>query len=648
MKSMLTVGAAIGALIPAWPGIAAAAPALDDRFGDHMVVQRGEPVTVSGTASPRERLTVRLGDAETRVRANRQGRWSAELPAMEAGGEPLTLEVTSEEGSARAEDVLVGDVWLCSGQSNMEYPVYRALNPDRELGADHAEDIRLLTVPKAAEAAPAGGFAEEAPWQVASAESLRDFSAVCYFMARDIHEEIGVPLGLIDASWGGSQIEAWIGADGLREVGGFDDGLDLLEEAAEDMDAAMATFGEKWEAWWNGVADEQPWSVDAHISDWSAVPDGMGDWKAFGDPELADHLGMVWFRNEFELSAEQADAPATLALGGIDEIDSVWVNGRFIGNTFGWGTPREYSLPEGVLREGGNSVTVSVYNGWGAGGMTGPADAVGVAFEGAERMPLSGGWRYEKVPAEYGAPLSAPWQSVSGLAGMANGMIAPLEGARLKGAIWYQGESNAGRADEYQALLAGLVDDWRDRFGEDLPVVVVQLPNFGALATEPADSGWAGIREAERQVALDDENVGVVVTIDAGDRFDIHPPNKQVVAQRAAQVALALAYQGDAVTDGYSPEGAELSADTVTIRYGEDSPLHLVGSDRAIGFALCDDDGACRYADARLNAAGNALMVPVQEGPVSEVRYCWADAPICNVFTEGDVPVTPFSLPVGD
>ncbi|MBB4659463.1 sialate O-acetylesterase [Parvularcula dongshanensis] len=612
---------------------------------DHAVLQRGAPIVLTGQAEGA--VTVTLGDETAEAETGGEGTFEVELPAMEAGG-PYTLTVQSEDGTLTVEDVLIGDVYLCSGQSNMEFPVSRALNPDFEIGRDHSDQVRLLSIPHVHDAAPQEALPDGTAWQAASAETVPDFSAVCYFTARNLREasESPVPMGLIDASWGGSQIEAWIPTEGLEEVGGFDRELELLAQYAEDPDAAKLAFGGPWEEWWRENYDgTEPWEGGPQDEGYKDVPEGeFRDWKTYDDPAAKGHLGRAWYAKTFELTEEQAQQGAELALGMFDDIDATWLNGEFVGSTFSWSDPRTYMLPEGRLRAGENTLVINVVNTYGQGGMLGPREDVELTLSDGETVPLGDGWRYDIVEKRVPGGPSAPWESVSGYSTIHNGMVAPLGNIELAGALWYQGESNADHAETYEALLEQLVATWRAQFTQDLPVAVIQLPGYGALPASPTESGWSVVREAERQVALDDEDVGLVVAIDAGTRTDIHPPIKQLVAERTAAVLTALAAGDEAAADGFPPEDATRQGDVVLVAMPTDD-LKAISAPGPIAFELCGEDGACTFADAVLDGDRIAVVASGVQNPV-EVRYCQGDAPICNLYTGDDTPVAPFRLKV--
>lgn len=620
---------------------------LDPLFTDHMVIQRDQPVAVWGEAEPGSTVRVTLGEDVQDATAGNDGRWQAEF-APHAAGERLTLEAMTSAGlGQRVDDVLVGDVWLCSGQSNMEFEVARALNPGREISGPHNPAIRLLTIEHESRVTPQPDHANANGWQVASPQSVGDFSAVCYFFARELQSRVNVPMGLIDASWGGSQIEAWISAEGLATLGSFDAPLNALALYGIDHAAASADFGAQWEAWWQSTAGTTPWSDEAVLADpGQAAPEQMGDWRSWDVPEMADYLGMVWFTRQVELTADQAAQHAWIDLGGIDEVDASWVNGTFVGATFGWGSRRSYELPEGGLRAGTNTIAINVLNGWGAGGMVGPDEAVKLRFSDGSEVPLSGGWRYARVPASIGSPPRAPWESVGGLTGMYNGMIAPLEQTRLAGMIWYQGESNTGRADAYEDLLTTLLADWRGQFGAEMPALIVQLANFGTLADQPVASGWARVRDAQRRVAEADPLAGLVVTIDIGDRLDIHPPNKQEVGRRAARAALHVLHDAPGTAWGARPRSARIEDERIMLRFADvEGSLRAMSTDQPGGFETCTVSG-CRFATARL--VENRIILDLAEDgeAVSHVRYCWADAPLCPLYDQAGLPVGPFEIAV--
>lgn len=639
-------------MLPALAGMAQdGPPLLHPLFQDHAVLQREAPLQVWGTAAPGETVTVAMAGATATAEADAAGRWSVRLPARAAGG-PYTLEARSSGGRTQsATDVLVGDVFLCSGQSNMELPVSRTLNAPSEIGGSANDRIRMLHVSQATSAAPLDTFPRPVAWERAAPETVPDWSAVCYYFARDLQRHVDVPVGLINSSWGGSNIRAWMNEAALTRVGGYAAALALLRQYAEDEPAAQQTFGARWEAWWRertgDAAGAEPWQPATGAA-WTPAPEGLGNWQTWDAPAMQRFTGMVWFRTTVTLTPEQARQAAVLSLGGIDEVDQTWINGHVVGNTFGWGTERTYPIPADLLRAGENVVVVNVLNTWGAGGVVGdPARRALVLADGA-RVPLEA-WRYQPVPAAVGMPPRAPWESVGGLSTIHNAMVAPLQDYGLKGALWYQGESNTGEAGTYRALLEALMGAWREQFGAALPVLVVQLANYGRPPTAPTESGWAEVREAQRRATQADPHAGLAVAIDLGDVYDIHPANKQEVGRRLARAARHVIY-GEAVTpSGPVPARAARQGDTVVVTFDDvDGALVAYSHTAPIGFELCGPaPGSCRYADARID--GSRVLLPVEAGhEVTRVRYCWADSPICTLYDTSGLPAGPFALDVAE
>jgi sialate O-acetylesterase len=618
-------------------------------FQDHAVFQRGNPIPVWGAARPGDEVTLTFAGAQATARADASGRWTATLPAVGAGG-PYSLEVRAGAGATRTlADVLVGDVFLCSGQSNMELTVAQSRGGELVLARSANDRIRVLSVAHAGKPQPAAAFDVAPAWQPAGPESLRRFSAVCYYFGREVHEAQSIPVGLVSAAWGGSAIEPWIGEAGLRSVGGFDARLDLLRTFARDEDAANQGYGRLWEDWWrsHGAAAGEPWKPQDSGS-WADVP-GLRNWKTWGVPELANHDGMVWYRRSFGLTLAQAAQPATLSLGGIDEVDQTWVNGRVIRNTFGWGSPRTYRLPAGVFRAGENVLVVNVLSTWDAGGLIGPADALAVTFEDGTKIPLGDGWRYRAVPLSMGRAPRAPWEPISGLTTLYNAMIAPIGPYGLRAVAWYQGETNADEPTGYEKLLRGLMASWRTQFGASLPFLVVQLPSFGAVPTRPTEANWSEIREAQRRAVASDAHAGLVVTIDIGEKGDIHPVNKRDVGRRLWRAARHVIYGETIAPSGPVPLSARREPAGVVVTFG-DVEVRLVSysSHQAIGFELCGTGlGSCRFVTADVD--GTRVVLPAAGAPgetPTRVRFCWGPSPLCNLTDGSGLPVGPFEIPI--
>ena len=628
---------------------AADAPLLARIFGNHVVLQRDRPINVYGNARAGEEVTVTLSGATLRTTADASGRWRIAMPALPAGG-PHTLTARTKDRLQNADDVLVGDVWLCSGQSNMEWSVRNTLNADNEALFSANDSIRQVTIPRFASVTPRVDFDSNLEWQIAGPATTPHFSAVCYYTARELQKTVNVPMGMVVSAWGGTRIETWLSRDKLKELGGNDAGLDLLTEYARDRPAAMRHWGETFQKWWlsqPSTQGKQPWTVRGD-GEWKPAPSVGKVWEQWGVPTLDTYDGMVWYRARVTLTKAQARQAATLAIGSLNDVDLTWINGRAMGSGFGEGE-HAYPVPADLLKAGENTVVVNVFNMWGSGGLTGPASGRQLRLADGTSVPLDA-WEYQMPPRGLWQP-RAPWEPIAGINILHNGMIAPLGPFGLRGVQWYQGESNAGLDDarRYQPQLQGLFADWRRQFEAPLPFLVVQLANYGQLTTGPVDSGWARLRDAQRLAVEADGNAGLAVTIDIGNRDDIHPQNKQDVGKRMAQAARKIVY-GERISGwGARPVSAQRIGEGVRVKFADvDGHLLVVGARDPAAFEWCPEGAnACRFVGAKLESDAVLLEVPKNgaERP-ARIRFCWADSPICNLYGSSGLPVGPFELPV--
>lgn len=590
-------------------------------FSDHMVMQRGQPIPVEGTATPGAEVSAQLGDSPAvTIRADGEGRWRAELPASGAIVS-TTLTVKAGDEILRLADVAVGDVFLCSGQSNMEFTLRVATNADGAIAQSGNAALRLFNVPRQSSAAPQTRFAAPVAWQPSAPASARDFSAACHFMGSELQRRRKVPVGLIAASWGGSIIQDWLSEAGLRRNGGFDEGLALLALRSTDPAAAQR----QWEA----EADRYLKRATATLA--PAVPaDPTRFWEEWGaDLKTFDGTGV--YTTQVTLTADQARRARRIHLGTVDDIDLTLINGRRIGATTGWNTPRVYPLAVGQLRTGANRIEMQVIDTGGGGGLWGTAPRR-IELDDGSSIALDAPWQFQRG-ADIGdagpAPL-VPWVGANGLTTLYNGMIAPLGRIPLAGIAWYQGEANVGDAGRYAKLLPSLMNDWRERFSTRR-FAIVQLANFGPMRSDPVDSAWAGLREVQRATVAADRDAGLAVAIDIGDPRDIHPTNKKDVGLR-----LAIAMEG--ASNAQAPQ-ATRAGGQVRLRF--DRPLEVIGDARPIGFEACGANG-CRFTAARF-ADPSAIVVDAGPGD-TRLRYLWADSPIANLFDRDGLPVTPFEI----
>jgi sialate O-acetylesterase len=616
------------------------APTIDPQFGDHAVIQRGKPVVLSGTATPSEPLTVAFAGETRQATADANGRWEAPFPARSAGG-PFTIRASGADGLANSADVAVGDVWLCSGQSNMEYPVRRALNSDGEVQNAGDSDLRLMKVPQQMADLPARSFSKPPSWKPTSPDSVKDFSAACYFMAHELRASEKVPIGAIDDSWGATPVREWMDEASVR-AGGEGALVDLMQLRRTNPAQALRAFGDVWGAWWRSKTNvppgQEPWRASDRLA-WKAVPE-ISYWDAWA-PEWKAFDGAMWFRRRFTLTQAEAAQGATLSLGVFDDMDQTWVNGVPVGGTNDWSAERYYALPAGVLRAGKNEVLVYVRDNWGPGGMAGPAEKVRLALSDGTTKPLADGWQYSVIDNAIGPPPTPPWSGVTGVSTIYNAMIAPLGPLGLKGVAWYQGEADVGEPG-YDRRLAAWMRNWRAQFRDpQLPFLIVGLAGWGTPQSRPKESGWAALINEQRLAVTHDPRTALVSAIDLGVPADIHPPNKQEVGRRLALAARAFVDPGGKI--GPVPVNATRVGNDFAVTFTK--PLQVLSGSRPIGFELCGAASAsCRFADARVN--GNTVLLANDGSPATRVRYAWADYPIVNLYDRDLLPVPVFELPV--
>jgi sialate O-acetylesterase len=604
-------------------------------FGDRMVVQRDVEIPVWGTATPGARVEVALGGATRETVADGAGRWAVRFDALPAGG-PHELTVEGDAERIVIRDVRVGDVWVCSGQSNMEWVVADSKDAAAEIAAARDGAIRHFKVPRSWSAEPRPELAGGA-WEAASPETVGSFTAVGYFFARELRAELGVPIGLVNATWGGSRIEPWMSAEALGLDAAGSAALLEREEAFERQ--VLERLGEQLgdppapeavAAWKLGDFDDASWSA-------LEVP---GRWEEQGY-EWMD--GVAWYRTELELGEAEAAAGIDLSLGMIDDSDTAFLNGREIGATrSAWNRERLYRVPPAALRPGANVLAVRVEDTGGGGGFHGDPERLFVeTVEG--RRPLAGSWRFavESVAVN----LEDHKRELPAL--LYNAMIHPLHRFPVRGFLWYQGESNAGDEDAfvYRDLFAGMIGDWRQRWGQgDLPFLFVQLASWLPPPVEPEESGWAMLRESQ-SAALGLPATAQAVAIDAGDADDIHPRDKQTLGHRLALAALDVAYGHDLISSGPTYRSHAVRDGRVEIELdhvGGGLVARDAEAGRLRGFAVAGADREFVWAEARIE--GDRVVVWSDEvGEPVAARYAWAANPAgANLYNREGLPASPF------
>jgi sialate O-acetylesterase len=635
-------------------GVARANLTLPAIVSDGMVLQEKAPVHIWGWGAEGEKVKVTFR-GQSAVAETRDGRWSVTLPPLEPGG-PFTMTIAGSN-TVTVNDVLVGEVWVCSGQSNMEFALARSFEAKTDIEAPPDSKLRTFTVGRKVADAPQSDVSGGA-WESATAQARGRFSAVGYYFGRALRQARGVPVGLIHASWGGTPAEAWTSQSALEAWGmpasSFRGMAPVSKKDKEEYEKSLAA----WKAAGRpqgtfddpGVSETaKSWSsprLDAR--DWSAMP-LPGPWEQLGGPSMQID-GAVWFRKEIDLPPRWAGKDLDLALGAIDDFDTTFFDGFRVGttgaeNSHHWESPRRYRIPASAVHAGPAVVAVRVWDHGGAGGLTGPAGAmwIGPADAAAgERQSLAGDWRFKVELGRPSMPIGPPGADPNLPSVLYNGMIAPIVPYTIQGATWYQGESNAGRASQYRGLLSAMIKNWRGAWGAgDFPFLIVQLAPFMAIKTEPEESDWAKLREAQSQVARDLPNVGVAVITDVGDENDIHPTKKGPVGERLALAARKIAYKENVVAFGPTFRSVAITGGKATIAFDNVGKGLEVRGDRLTGFAIAGADKAFVFADAAL--AGDRVVVSSPKVPSPMyVRFGWANYPVVNLWNKDGLPASPF------
>ena len=616
-------------------------------FGSHMVVQRRKPVPVWGWADAAEKVTVTLANQTKTTKAGKDGAWRVSLDPMEAGG-PYQMVVKGRKNAVTFNDVLAGEVWICSGQSNMEWPLRSATNGKAEGKTANYSKIRQLEVSKAMSLTPASDIKGE--WTVCSPETAPNYTAVGYFFAKQLQQDLNVPIGLIHTSWGGTHSETWTSRAALNRDDELRVVADKLPGTYEQVvQSGMERIKNLLQTQQGGLpvdAETRTWaSPDLNASGWKAM-NMPGDWEWGGLPTLD---GVVWFRREVMLPETGSLMNMTLHIGSVDDDDSTYVNGRLVGSTKGL-RPRAYALPDGLLKPGRNVIAVRVTDNGGGGGLSGQADQLRLSGDNVD-LSLAGSWQYRVAKINESSYNSGPNTYATQLF---NAMLNPLVPYAIAGAIWYQGESNAGRAYQYRRAFPLMIQDWRQQWGEDFPFLFVQLASFRAANGDSRrGSMWAELREAQT-MTLRLPNTGMAVTSDIGEANDIHPKNKLDVGIRLAAEAMRVVYR-KLGADAGEASGEESSRGPMLERMTPDNNravLTFRNADGGLvvkdkygylkGFEVAGADQKFHYAKAEVQ--GNSVVIQCDSvtAPVA-VRYGWADDNgEVNLYNKRGFPAVPF------
>lgn len=616
-------------------------------FTDNMVIQQNSTLTLTGKSKPGKQVTAKASwdNQKFKTKSATDGSFKIEIPTPVAGG-PHTLTISDGE-TLTLKNILAGEVWFCSGQSNMEMPVAgwgKVMNYEQEVAEATYPSIRLLQVKKTTALTPMDDVEMNmGGWQECSSATVPEFSAIAYFYARELWKELNVPIGVIDCTWGGTPAEAWTSLGTLKQVTGFQNEAAKMESLGFDKERIVAAYRQEMKEWQELFAAKDA-GLNNGIPQWTASLQTGNAWKTMELPGYWENKGLdgmdgiVWFQREIDIPASWEGKEVTLHLGMIDDEDITYFNGKEIARGYGYATPRQYTVPSERVKAGKGIITVRVSDFGGEGGIHGEMKDMFAEVNG-QKISLAGSWNYRigmtlgELPPAPMSPESSSYPSV-----LYNAMVNPFIQFPIKGVIWYQGEANVGREKQYTQLFQALIGDWRKQWKADFPFYFVQLANFQKPQEVQPDSQWAALREAQAE-ALHVDHTGMVVAIDLGVAYDIHPKNKQEVAKRFATLSLADTYQrGEYQSPAYQTH--RVSGNRLTLTFNTE--IHA--RDKAIkGFIIAGPDGVFHPATATLTGKTSIVLESPEVAIPVAARYNWADCPDGNIYgTVSNLPAIPF------
>lgn len=608
-------------------------------FQHHMVLQRDKPLTLWGFADPGERVAVILKDETYQTTAAKDGKWKLQIPSQPAGG-PYTITFRGKN-TITLENILFGDVWLCGGQSNMQFTINQIGYREQDTARANNDRLRFFTAHIDMDFVPKDDL-KGGTWQVASLQTMEHFSATAYFFGRYIQERTNVPIGLVSVNLGATSVECWMSNEALKPFPQFQSYYEQFLAPGKSFQQITEAFEKNKSSWQKknkylddpGIREEW-YKPSTDISSWETME--IPTWWEFSG--LPDYDGSVWFRKEFDLPENFSGDVYHLSLCQIDDYDMVWVNGTKVGEGYGNINWRNYYIPANLLKREKNVLVVRVFDAGELGGIYTGNIWWNPAFLGK--------WYYKpgvKIDArKFSKPHVVNVSPFSSPAILFHGNIAPLVNLSLKGFIWYQGESNVSRAEEYRQLFPAMINDWRKHFKQgDLPFLFVQLANHLPEPSEPVESEWAELREAQA-MALALPNTGMATAIDIGDAWDIHPRNKQDVGKRLALQALKIAYGKDITAQGPTFRNMEIKNGKAIISFDHATGLHSKDKYGFVrGFAIAGADRKFHWAKAWIENETVVVFSEQVPEPVA-VRYAWADNPgPLDLYNHENLPAIPF------
>lgn len=606
-------------------------------FSDGMVLQRNAKNPVWGWATPGETVYVSLNGKVVKTKANAEGEWKVYTAAQKLNGEGVTLEVRSGSEQIKISDVLIGDVFLCSGQSNMELPIRRCMDVVANEVKDYSNtQIRYLKLPHQFNYVRPNKDVIIKPWQDITPDNCAEVSGICYFMARELQANEQVPIGIINSAVGGTRVEAWTPKEVLATFPAYKDEFRKSKYNQENWVDSVRRAEDHRAADWDKACID----ADSVVNRWKSEGYNFDSWKTtdiFGN--WFNGNGSYWFRKTLSLSADLAGREATIRIGAMKDADSVFVNGKFVGNTTYEYPPRIYKIPAGLLKAGENEVVIHLISQSGRGNFT-----KGKLYQlevGDKIIQLGNEW--QMAQGSKVAPRPGSTYFVDGNTGLYNAMIAPFQDIQLKGILWYQGESNLSNTNKYADYLNAMVGAWRKQLGKDYPLVIMQLPGFQAKHDKPFESGWTQIREQQYRAAHHIKRAGLAPTLDTGEYNDIHPQDKKTAGHRAALQMQKLAYGKKFVSTGPTPLVAVIKDGKAYIKFDKKTGKLSCKGEKLNDFAILFE-GKYQWANAEI-VGDYELCVDLPDGMMSTtIRYCWDDYPAPSLYNTDNIPAPQFQI----
>jgi sialate O-acetylesterase len=603
-------------------------------FQSNMVLQRDKPCNIWGSADNGETVTITFNNATYNTTAA-NGKWKIILPAQPAGG-PYTIMVNGNN-TIELNNVLFGDVWICGGQSNMQFAVKDA-RPMPDTATFNNNNIRLFSVSIGVDFMPQdtvkGGL-----WKVANIKDVNAFTAVGFFFGSYLQQHLNVPIGLISDNLGATAVEEWMSNEAIHQFPQFDNFYNTylmphksMKEITNDFEKTKAAWNKKYYLRDDPGLTQQWYKPETDTSGWKPM-NQPSHWE---DNELKDYDGSVWFRKSYDLLPKDFMGNTSIGLGQVDDYNICWVNGVKVGEGYGNMNLYTYTIPDSIVKPINNIVVVRVFDAGGKGGM----------YNMFWNPYWAGKWLYKKGvridASKFKKPLVANAYIFGTPGVLYNANIAPLTQLSIKGFTWYQGEANAGRAEEYKQLFPAMINDWRSQFKQgDLPFLFVQLPNLGKEPAQPEEAEWAEQREAQA-VALSLPNTGMAVTIDVGEANDLHPHNKLAVGNRLAITALNRVYGVDSIHTSPLYNNMRVIDDSIIIEFSG----NIICKDKygyVRGFAIAGADSVFHWAKAYVRSDNTVVVYNANSKSPVAVRYLWSSNPgEVDLYNKDDLPVAPF------